>query len=52
VIERDDNIVVPLFDEIMNESASPLLEWQTVFGYTALAAFVTWQVVTRPLAGI
>jgi TRAP-type C4-dicarboxylate transport system permease small subunit len=30
---------------IMNES--PLLEWLTVFGYVGLAAFVTWQVMTR-----
>jgi TRAP-type C4-dicarboxylate transport system permease small subunit len=29
---------------IMNESP---LEWFTVFGYVGLAAFVTWQVVTR-----
>jgi TRAP-type C4-dicarboxylate transport system permease small subunit len=32
----------------MNElTNSPLLEWLTVLGYTAIAAFVTWQVITR-----
>jgi TRAP-type C4-dicarboxylate transport system permease small subunit len=32
----------------MNDlGGSPLLEWVTVLGYTAIAAFVTWQVITR-----
>jgi TRAP-type C4-dicarboxylate transport system permease small subunit len=28
-------------------SSSRLLEWLTVFGYIAFAAFVAWQVLTR-----
>jgi TRAP-type C4-dicarboxylate transport system permease small subunit len=30
-----------------NLTPSPILEWLTVLGYTAIATFVTWQVITR-----